>query len=215
MARLTGALFSLAASGTIADTLTFAKWKGIQYVRTRVIPANPNTADQQDVRGIFSTLCEMWKRMGTYARAPWISFVAGKPLTARNKHIGESVGVLQAQADMDNLVMSVATGQALPPVTITPADAGGQVLTIACTVPAAPIGYTLEACLMLGVLDGDPSPVIIRQTFEARDIMAPFSQDLAVGVAGDYQCAAIVEYTRDSDGSTHYSDALRDQQAIA
>ncbi len=41
MAKVQGALFSVDASGTYAGKLTFAKWKGIQYVRNRVDPANP------------------------------------------------------------------------------------------------------------------------------------------------------------------------------
>jgi hypothetical protein len=47
MAKVNGPLMSMEASGTVADTLTFDK-RG--FVRTRVIPANPKTADQGNVR---------------------------------------------------------------------------------------------------------------------------------------------------------------------
>jgi len=47
MAKVNGPLMSMEASGTIADTITFDR-RG--FVRTRVIPANPQTADQGNVR---------------------------------------------------------------------------------------------------------------------------------------------------------------------
>lgn len=50
MARVTGPLFSMSASGTIGKAITFGIWKGINWVRGHVIPANPQTAEQTNVR---------------------------------------------------------------------------------------------------------------------------------------------------------------------
>lgn len=50
MAKTTGPLFSLTASGTVGRTITYSNWKGRPYVRRRVIPLNPQSADQQEVR---------------------------------------------------------------------------------------------------------------------------------------------------------------------
>lgn len=50
MAKVSGPLFSMEASGSYGGAITFAKWKGRQYSRQLVIPANPNTADQEMVR---------------------------------------------------------------------------------------------------------------------------------------------------------------------
>jgi hypothetical protein len=47
MAKVNGPLMSMEASGTIADTITFDR-RG--FVRTRVIPANPQTPEQGNVR---------------------------------------------------------------------------------------------------------------------------------------------------------------------
>lgn len=47
MAKVNGPLMSMEASGTIAGTLTFDK-RG--FVRTHVTPANPQTAEQGNVR---------------------------------------------------------------------------------------------------------------------------------------------------------------------
>ncbi len=50
MAKVSGPLFSMEASGTYGGAVTFGKWKGRQYARQTVIPANPNSADQETVR---------------------------------------------------------------------------------------------------------------------------------------------------------------------
>ena len=60
MAKVTGPLFSLSASGQIAKTLVFMKWKGIDDVRKYVIPANPNTAAQQVQRAYITAALAMW-----------------------------------------------------------------------------------------------------------------------------------------------------------
>lgn len=215
MARLTAPLFSLAASGTLANAITFSRWKGIAYARTRIIPANPRSAGQLDVRGIFSTLSEMWKRMPVIARQPFLFAVRGIAMTDRNKHVQLNVPALQGDANLNHLVMSVASGAAVPPATMTPSDAGGQVLTVALTAPTPPAGHTLSNMIAAAVLDGDPSPVLIRTTFVGVDPAAPYSIDLAVGVAGTYQVAGWCDWLRASDGLHFMSAALRDQQAIA
>lgn len=43
---------SVDASGSYAGTLTFAKWKGRQYVRQLVTPSNPHSADQETARNV-------------------------------------------------------------------------------------------------------------------------------------------------------------------
>lgn len=58
MAKVNGPFMSLDASGTLADTLTASKWKGRNYMRQRIIPANPQTSGQQAVRSILGTLAK-------------------------------------------------------------------------------------------------------------------------------------------------------------
>jgi len=53
MAKVTGPLMSMTASGKLADTLVFFSWKGISTVRQWLVPANPQSADQGDIRLII------------------------------------------------------------------------------------------------------------------------------------------------------------------
>jgi len=50
MAKVTGPLMSLDASGTVGNTITFSKWNGKNYVRHRVIPQNRKTDAQASSR---------------------------------------------------------------------------------------------------------------------------------------------------------------------
>ena len=56
MAKVTGPLMSMTASGKLADTIVFFSWKGIATVRQWLIPANPQSADQGDIRLILGGL---------------------------------------------------------------------------------------------------------------------------------------------------------------
>ena len=65
MAKVTGPLLSLDASGTVASTMVFSRWKGINYVRQRVIPTYSNTFKQIAVRGVITDASQAWKAGST------------------------------------------------------------------------------------------------------------------------------------------------------
>lgn len=53
MAKVTGPLYSMGASGKIADAMVFFGWKGVNVVRQWLKPANPQSAGQGDARIIM------------------------------------------------------------------------------------------------------------------------------------------------------------------
>lgn len=55
MAKLKAPLFSLGASGSLAKTLVYFGWKGLNAVREHVVPTNPNTSAQQTQRGYMAS----------------------------------------------------------------------------------------------------------------------------------------------------------------
>ena len=65
MAKVTGPLLSLDASGSVASTMTFSRWKGRNYVRQRVIPTYSNTALQAAIRDLIRDASILWKSNGT------------------------------------------------------------------------------------------------------------------------------------------------------
>ena len=65
MAKVTGPLLSLDASGSVASTITFSRWKGINYVRQRVIPTYSNTTLQANIRDLVRDASEAWATNAT------------------------------------------------------------------------------------------------------------------------------------------------------
>lgn len=61
MARTTGPLLSMDASGSVGDALTFAKWKGRNYVRRYAIPANPRSVAQVSIRAGMQYYTSVYK----------------------------------------------------------------------------------------------------------------------------------------------------------
>ena len=61
MARTTGPLLSMDASGSVGNSITFAKWKGRNYVRRYAIPANPKTTGQISIRTAMQFYTSMYK----------------------------------------------------------------------------------------------------------------------------------------------------------
>ena len=61
MVKVNAPAMSLDASGSLAGTLVFSKWKGRNYVRQLVRPANPKLPKQVSVRSMFKFLSQVWK----------------------------------------------------------------------------------------------------------------------------------------------------------
>jgi len=69
MVLVNGPMMSLDASGTLANTITFSKWKGRNYVRERVIPSNPKSGAQTGRRAMFKFLTQAWDAILTADKA--------------------------------------------------------------------------------------------------------------------------------------------------
>jgi len=78
------------ASGSIGGQ-TFSRNRFGQYIRTRAIPTNPNSASQQAVRNIFQTLTTLWNSALTQVqRDAWIlyaSMVTVKDALGQDQHL--------------------------------------------------------------------------------------------------------------------------------
>jgi len=71
MVKLRGPMFSLGASGTLADAVTFSINKGRPYARERVIPSNPKSGAQAGRRAMFTFLTQAWAALSDADKATW------------------------------------------------------------------------------------------------------------------------------------------------
>lgn len=204
MAKVTGPLLSIGARGSIAATQVYSSWKGIDYVRQYVIPANPNTAAQQTTRGVFKEASDLWLRAPTLIRAPWDRNAVGRPYTGRNKFIGSYIGALRGDADMADLIMS--PGAKGGPAALAVVATGGTLeITVDITEPALPTGWTITQAVAAVIEDGAPGSLTDLNFTVAVDVATPFSISLTgLTAATTYAAGGWIEWLK-PDGSTAYS----------
>lgn len=108
MARVKGPLFSLDASGSLAKTVTYSKWKGRNYVRQHVIPQNPNSTAQVNVRTAWDLLVKSWQARTAPDMDLWNAFAVQFEMSGFNQYISRG---------MDEYVLQITT--AVTPVSVT------------------------------------------------------------------------------------------------
>lgn len=71
-------------SGAAGQAGVFATWKGIQYRRRYVIPANPKTTKQTAVRNHFSNAVDLWHAWSQYMHRCYEYLASGKAISGFN-----------------------------------------------------------------------------------------------------------------------------------
>lgn len=84
MVKVYGPMMSMDASGTLAKAATFSKWKGRNYVRQRVIPANPRSGPQTGMRAMLKFLSQKWASLGAGPQATWVIRAASMVISPFN-----------------------------------------------------------------------------------------------------------------------------------
>lgn len=212
MSKTTAPLLSFSARGQIGKAMVASSWKGVSYMRRHVIPANPKTTRQTEVRATFALLREMWKLAPALVQAPWNSFAQGRPLTGMNKFVGENQRVLNNQTDMNNFIGSPGSKGGLAPLGITVDTATPEQVEITVDVPAAPDGWAIDGAVGYAFLDQSPTGIFNGTIEAAEDTAGPayviVIPDLVTG--SDYQVGAFLRWTK-PDGTFAYSVSLGDQ----
>lgn len=205
MAKITGPLVSLGARGSLAKTAVFSSWRGRAYVRQHIIPANPKSTGQTEVRNLFSFLQQVYKRAPTLVTEVWTLAALGLPKTNRNaftqanqKAIGKSATALT------NMILSDGA-KGGPPLATATATPGVGTLTIAATGPTPPTGWTLASVIAACIEDQNPQTGQLYTITALDDTTSPYSIVLT-GLTSSvlYQWRAWAKWTK-PDGSTAYS----------
>jgi len=71
MAIVKGPAMSLDASGSLAGAVVFSKWKGRNYIRQLVTPANPKSGSQTGFRMSMKFLAQIWAGLTAGNKATW------------------------------------------------------------------------------------------------------------------------------------------------
>ena len=110
MAKVTGPLFSMSASGTIGDAVTYGTWKGQPWARVWFTPENPQTQLQINVRKALSLCVEYWQSQDQGVKDTWETFAEGTAMSGYNQFVKRSMleyGI-QLGTDVDPLSVTIA-----------------------------------------------------------------------------------------------------------
>ena len=207
MAKITGPLLSLGASGSIAKTLVFSKWKGRLYARRHVTPANPQTVAQTLTRDVFAAASSYWRGAGSLFIAAFDLNATGQAKTGRNIFMGSSIGLMRGEVNNALFPFSPGAKGGLAPLSVV-ATPGSQQLSVAFTNPTAPTGWTLVSAIAATVLDGDPTAPTAFTITEGEDDVSQVTVVLAGLTASVlYTFGGWLEWLK-PDGTRAYGPAV-------
>jgi len=210
MAKLTGPLLSLGARGSVADTVTFSRWRGRPYARQKVIPGDPNTAEQQLTRNAFAFLQAVYKVAPPLFTAPWGAYATGKVLTDRNAFVKFNLPVLRDTATLDAFVASPGALGGLPPTAVV-ATPGDDQLSIAITAPELPTGWTIQGAVAVAIREQDPDSGVLYTITAGEDLTSTYTVVLTgLASAVEYQYRGFLRWVR-PDLQIAYSPAIGGQ----
>jgi hypothetical protein len=214
MAKTTAPLLSFDASGQIAKSMVASKWKGRQYMRRHVVPANPQTTAQMQTRDMFSFLNNIWRQLPALVTDPWTLMVQGQVQTNRNAFIAANIKAMRnaggaPDATLAHFIFSNGAKSGPPPVSIlvTP---GATQLTVNLNAPtSAPTGWTLTAMVAAAIRDQDPTSGALFKVTAGQDLTATYDIVLTGLTTGQlYRVGGWAKWTK-PDGSLAYSAQLQ------
>jgi len=210
MAKVTAPLLSFGASGQIAKTQVYAKWKGRPYVRRHTTPSNPQSAEQSLTRNAFTFLNSVYKVAPALMTDPWEAYVQGIPMTARNAFQKFNLPVLRPETSLDLFVGSPGAKGGLPPTAAVATPGSGQ-LSIAITAPSVvPTGWTVYSAIAIAIREQDPQSGILYTVTAGEDLTSAYAVVLTGLSANEYQYRAWLKWNR-PDGSFAFSPAIGGQ----
>lgn len=138
MALVTAPLMSLDASGSVAKTVTFSKWKGRNYVRQTVIPHNPKSAAQTGMRSAVRFLSQIWASIKVAVAADYLALADAQKISPFNAFIQVN---LNRWRNGDGFTQAYPAAETVTPGTITlGTPEGGQRNVVLTVTPSTATG---------------------------------------------------------------------------
>ncbi|KKK88379.1 hypothetical protein LCGC14_2743740, partial [marine sediment metagenome] len=91
MVKLTAPMLSFDASGKLGNAIVFSKWKGRNYARSLVTPANPKSGGQVGARSMMRFLSQQWQNQSAGDQATWEALADATAISPFNAFVGENL----------------------------------------------------------------------------------------------------------------------------
>lgn len=115
MAKVTGPLFSLDARNSVGQAIVYSYWRGVNYVRGRVVPKNPNTTLQQNIRLLVRHASQYWRdELSSVLKGQYNTFAEGQRFTGFNAFMKDAVGKNEGSGYDGSFVAPTSVGDNTP-----------------------------------------------------------------------------------------------------
>lgn len=136
----------------------FQMWKGVQVVKTRVIPSNPNSSGQQASRGLLGDIVGIFKSIAvTWIRYFWNPFTEGRQ-SGWGNFIGVNLLSMASGFDIEDVVGSIGTLDGVANLEGTYDTATGE--TILTWDEGSPVSGSLTDLCNVFIFDSDSREII-------------------------------------------------------
>lgn len=215
MAVVRGPLLSLTASGAIGKAMVFADWKGQDYVRKYVIPANPRSEAQTDTRETFTWLHESYKYFPTLVTAAWKAYAKGKVLTGPNAYIQANLKTLREAANISNILYTKPVAGGPPATSVAASVAVAHQIALTPTMPAMPPAWSVTDVIAICMPKlGFPLETSARINFSTDNAVSPYVctiTGLTTGIA--YTWGLLIQYLTDT-GKVAYGGSVQGDATV-
>lgn len=206
MAKVSLPLLAVRASGTIGKAITFGNWRGINYARQRVVPANPQTTAQVSQRDLFAFVVSAWQRAPAAVQNAFIASARGTGYTGFNLFSKRNLVSLKGKANLTDFIAAPGQSGANPLSVLSATGGSGQVdvsATVGDTIP----GSVTDKVHFILIRDGAPAGALNRNFAAFSDSTAPYTHTFTGLAAGAYVVYAFTECT-EAAGKKVYSVSL-------
>lgn len=158
MAKVIGPILSSKASGAIGNNVIYSERRGTEYVKSYVVPADPQTAEQLKGRSSFTWLESFWRLAPFILTNLWELASSGKKYTARNLHNKINLPLLRTATNSNPYTAcpGVLNG---PPTVLKNHFNGIGNIVVMIYKPPLPNGWTLTGGNGVAFIRHDPHGV--------------------------------------------------------
>lgn len=194
MAKVTLPILGVSASGTVGDAITFGTWRGVNYARARVIPANPQTAAQTAQRSLMKWVVAFWQGLPGGIQQTFINAAAGRKMTGFNLFTKKNLVSLKTETYNDLAVVS--PGQAgAPSVATIVATGGAGSINATVTLSDVVYGTVVDGVYFLVAKRQDVRQTFLTPVFSVFDDVSPYEASFTSLAAGVYVIYAFATAT--------------------
>ncbi|MBA7534183.1 hypothetical protein ES705_26429 [subsurface metagenome] len=126
MAKVMFSPIVVSVSGKVADAV-FARWKGRNYIRSRVIPADPKSAAQLIVRESMARAVSLWQSLYAKVKTAMDVYAAGYRMSGYNWMVGQN---RKDEESHDSNAITPANPKIDGAATFTPTTGAAGIITL-------------------------------------------------------------------------------------